>query len=109
MQIGPVGSGVREDEGKRGKRKRRKKNKDDQVVLTTKFLFNTRAGPDAFPHKKNEKQKTHQSPSNTEKTNKNNFSILGLFFTWFGFFPWADPWVLGLGPRRLTQDRLCVA
>ena len=36
-----------------GKEKEKKKeNKDGQVVLTTKFLFNTRPGPDAFPHKK---------------------------------------------------------
>ena len=45
----------------RGEREREEKeeNKDDQVVLTTKFLFNTRAGPDAFSHKK---MKTENAP-----------------------------------------------
>ena len=89
LQIGPVGSGAREDEGTRGKKKEKKKKKDDQVVLTTKFLFNTRAGPDAFPHEKMKNRKCTKAPQTRRKQIKTTFRFWFFIFTWFGYFPWA--------------------
>ena len=111
LWIGAIGSGVREEEGKRGKRKRRKKRKRKRKRMTKLFWVQSfcyrDAEPNAFSQKKVE-TKNAPKPSNTEKTHKTTFRFWFFFIGWFGFFVLGG-WALGSKPWRLTRNQVCAA
>jgi len=103
LWIGAIGSGVREEEGKRGKRKRKRMTK---LFWVQSFCYRD-AEPNAFSQKKVETKNAPKPLKHRENT-QNDFSILVFFIGWFGFFVLGG-WVLGSKPIRLTRNQVCAA
>ena len=106
LWIGAIGSGVREEEGKRGKRKRRKRKRRKRKRKRMTKLFWVQsfcyrdAEPNAFSQKKVETQNAPKHLKHRENT-QNDFSIL-VFFYWLVWF-FCIGWV-GFGLKTLTAN-----